>query len=457
MDGESQGRILVADDDEGIRFGISRFLESRGHRVEATDTCKGVLGLLSRKMPDVAILDYRLPDGNAVDLLPKMREMAPDVPVVVLTAHGSIELAVRAIKEGAENFLTKPVEMSALAALVERLLERRKALRREGIARKSEPDPFLGTSRAIRYLAEQVRRVLDVPVPVLLHGETGTGKGLVARWIHRNGPRAAEPFVDVNCAALPRELLESELFGYERGAFTGATAPKPGLLEAADRGTVFLDEIGDMDLQVQAKLLKVLEEKRFRRLGGVGEREVDVRIVSASHQDLRRLVGERSFREDLYYRIATVPIEVPPLRNRREDIPLLARSILEGVAGELGRGEVTLGESAIRALCEYDWPGNVRELRNVLERALLLHEVRVLEAEHLRLEGPGKATDRPSGETLEEVEKAHIARILEEEQGHVPAAARRLGVPKSTLYQKIKRFGFAAGKRRRKAESQGVS
>jgi DNA-binding NtrC family response regulator len=411
-----------------------------------------MLDIFRTSRPDAAIVDYMLPDGHALDLLPRLRDIDPTVPLILLTAHGSIDLAIRAVKEGAEHFLTKPVELSALLAILRRTLENRRNRQRQ-LASKSrqtreEVDPFLGTSAAIRQLAEQVRKVLVTESPILIQGETGTGKGVLAKWLHNHGPRAEEAFVDLNCAGLSRELLETELFGHEKGAFTGATASKSGLLEVAHRGTVFLDEVGDMDPQVQPKLLKVLEEKGFRRLGDIRDRHVDIRLIAATHQDLSLLVREKRFRSDLYFRISTIPLAVPPLRQRVEDIPLLAQYLLGRLVADLGRGDVRLAPEVERALQAYPWPGNIRELRNVLERAVLLSDRNILDRQDLRFDVPLAAEVSPddSAMTLLELERRHIERVLREEHGHVERAARRLGVPRSSLYQKIKQHGIVLSK-----------
>jgi DNA-binding NtrC family response regulator len=398
--------------------------------------------------PEAAILDSMLEDGNAIDLLPRLKAEAPGVGLIVLTGHASIDLAVRAIKDGADHFLTKPVELPALAVLLERLVEQQRNRRKEIAGRprgqKADIDPFRGTSAAIRQLEDQARRLLNTDSPILLQGETGSGKGVLARWLHENGPRADEAFVDVSGASFSKEFLESELFGHEKGAFTGATAAKPGLLEVAHRGTVFLDEIGDVEPAIQPRLLKVLEEKRFRRLGDVRDRSVDIRLFAATHHDLRELVKEKRFRSDLYFRISSLPLTVPPLRSRVEDIGPLASHLLSSFAADLGRGEVSLSKDAIAALGGYAWPGNVRELRNVLERALLLSDGNVLERHDLRFEMAGGAGDGgwDTSLTLRELERQHIERVLAEENGHVESAARRLDVPRSTLYQKLKDYGL---------------
>jgi transcriptional regulator with PAS, ATPase and Fis domain len=300
----------------------------------------------------------------------------------------------------------------------------------------------LGTSAAIRQLAQDARTVLASESPILIRGETGTGKGVLAKWLHDHSPRAEEAFVDLNCAGLSREFLETELLGHAKGAFTGAVTSKTGLLEVAHGGTVFLDEIGDMDPQIQPKLLKVLEEKRFRRLGDVHDRRVDIRLLAATHQDLGRLVQGTNFRSDLYFRINTLPLLVPPLRERGEDILILSRFLLQRLAADLGRGGLILAPDAERALQMHPWPGNIRELRNVLERAVLLSDQQILSRKDLRFDTSLGA--EPAAEntdlSLRELERQHIKRILQKEQGHVESAAKRLDIPRSTLYQKIKQY-----------------
>ena len=431
---------------------MRRFLEAKGYEVEEAETCEAAQEMFRTTRPDAAILDYRLTDGNAVDLLPKLKALEPHTGLIVLTGYGSIDLAVRAVKEGADHFLTKPVELPALQVILERVIEQQRSRRKEFAVRsrqdRDEIDPFAGESPAVRKLYDEARRILSSDSPVLIQGETGAGKGVLARWLHRNGPRADEAFVDVSCATFSREFLETELFGHEKGAFTGAANAKPGLLEVAHRGTVFLDEIGDVEPQIQPKLLKVLEEKRFRRLGDVRDRTVDVRLIAATHHDLKEQVREKKFRSDLYFRISSIPLMVPSLRERTSDIPLLAEQFLAGFCGDLGRSGMHLSKDAVAALQAYPWPGNVRELRNVLERAVLLCDGTTLEPRDLRFEMPsnGSASGWDTRLTLEELEKLHIERVLQEEHGKVESAARRLGIPRSSLYQKIKRFGIPSSK-----------
>jgi DNA-binding NtrC family response regulator len=447
----AKARIMIVDDDSAIRFGLRDFFESNRYEVVDAASCDAAEQAFRSSRPDIALLDYSLPDGTALDLLPRLQAVDPGVPLVILTGHGSIDLAVQAIKLGAEQFLTKPVELSTLLTVIERVLANQRVRRaqaaQQSLRAREEIDPFTGSSDAIRRLAEDARRIATAESPVLVQGETGTGKGVLARWLHAHGSRADEAFVDLNCAGLSREFLETELFGHERGAFTGAVNRKVGLLEVADRGTAFLDEIGDVDPAVQPKLLKVLEEKRFRRLGDVRDRTVDIRLITATHHDLGGRVRSGQFRSDLYFRISTVPLRVPALRERREDIVPLARMLLVRLAADLGRGDRDLEPDAERALEEYLWPGNIRELRNVLERALLLADRAVLRRSDLRFETVAAESDGELYLTLEEHERRHIERVLRLEGGSVVRTAERLAVPRSSLYEKIKRYGIRPAER----------
>jgi DNA-binding NtrC family response regulator len=446
--------ILVVEDESSIRFSLRRFFTSQGFEVhEAESVAQGMESFRSSR-PDVVLLDYCLPDGDGIGLLRAFRGIDPLVPVVILTAHGTINLAVEAIKEGAEQFFTKPVELPALLLVIERVIDnqRNRQVRLAGKSREARQtvDPFLSQNPAIRKLAEQARKVAASTSPVLIQGETGTGKGLLASWLHQNGPRSEEAFVDLNCAGLSREFLETELFGHERGAFTGAVTAKVGLLEVAHHGTVFLDEIGDVHPEVQPKLLKVLEEHRFRRLGEIRDRHVDIRLIAATRHDLARLVREKRFRDDLYYRINTIPLFVPPLRERGGDVVLLARTLLDRVATDLGRTGMRLSEDAERAIEAHNWPGNLRELHNKLERAALLGDHRELSAEDLfeALEAT-LATPGHGLETLQEAERRQIERVLRSEDRNVTRSAVVLGISRATLYQKIKKHRIAISKSRR--------
>ena len=438
-------RILLVDDERLVRSGIKRFLEAQAYRTAEADSCKAAEEVFRSYQPDAVIADYRLPDGNALELLPRLKALDPSIPVIILTGYGTIALAVQAVKEGAEHFLTKPVELPALQVILNRMLEvqrvRRNQLVRASRRERDSIDPFVGRSPAIQQLQEQAVKVLAAESPILICGETGTGKGVLARWLHEHGARRDESFVDLNCAGLTREFLETELFGHEKGAFTGAVSLKLGLYEMAHRGTLFLDEIGDLDAQVQPKLLKVLEEGRFRRLGDVRDRAVDTRLIAASHHDLAELVKEGKFRKDLYYRISTLPLVTPPLSQRKADIPLLAAQLLSRIAAELGRAELRFEEEAIEALQSYSWPGNIRELRNVIERAALFWEGNAITRDSLRFDTIGSVPTEPEkGLTLAELERQYILKVLDKENGHIEAAAQRLGIPRSTLYHKVKQY-----------------
>ncbi len=446
-------RLLVVDDEPEVRHPIRRFFLQKGYEVQEAGSLAEAVTAFQSARPDLCLLDYSLPDGDGLELLRRLKSLDASVPAVVLTAHGSIDLAVKAVKEGAEQFFTKPVELPALHLVAERLLEtgRMRQVTEAGRSRRAREavDPFHGESAPMKRLAEQARRVARATTPVLILGETGSGKGVLARWLHENGPRAEEAFVDLNCAGLSRELLESELFGHQKGAFTGAIAAKPGLLETAHRGTMFLDEIGDMDSQVQGKLLKVLEDMRFRRLGEVQDRRVDVRLVAATHRDLGRLVAEEKFREDLYYRIRGITLAVPPLRERGHDVVLLAHRLVDRIGADLGRPGVRLSPAAEGAIQAHTWPGNVRELRNVLEHGVLLAPRETLEAEDLRegLAGAPRGS-RVLPRTLDEAERHHIEQMLSAHSWAVPRTAQSLGISRSSLYEKMKKHGISVPKLR---------
>lgn len=443
----SQQRILLLEDNDAIRQSVQEYLQRRSYEVIPSQNCQQAKEAFWRSRPDAAVCDYALPDGTGLEILSFIKAADSTIPIILLTAHGSIELAVEALKMGAENFLTKPVELAALQAVLERALENRRGRQKQAAQNlrqgRETVDPFVGHSSSIRNLAEQARKITGTDRPILITGETGTGKTVLARWLHMNGPRSGEAFVDLNCASFSRDLLESELFGHERGAFTGAVNSKAGLFEVAHHGSIFLDEIGDVDLQIQPKLLKVLEEKQFRRLGEVRDRFVDVRLIAATHQDLAKAVAEKRFRDDLYFRISTIPIRVPALRERKEDVPFLAEILLANTTRELGRKDLKLSPAAIARLQEYEWPGNIRELRNVIERAAILTDSIEIQLSDLAFDRSITAAATGainSRMTLLEMERAFIEAVLREESGRVATAAMRLGVPKSSLYQKIKEY-----------------
>jgi len=449
----NKAKVLLIDDDPVILATVSEFMRLEGYTVLQASALKPAYALLENEAPDMAIVDYDLPDGDALQFLATLKSMNLALKCIVLTGHGSIDLAVRAVKEGAEQFLTKPVQFSVLSTAVRSCLEsqqnQRKQLAGKIVRPRYEKNPFQGVSPAIQRLAQEANKIVHTDRPILIQGETGTGKGVLAQWIHKSGPRMDEGFVDVNCAGLSKDLLESELFGYEKGAFTSASGTKPGLVEAAHKGILFLDELGEMDLMVQPKLLKVLEDNRFRRLGDIRERVADIQIIAATNRNLMQSVREQRFREDLYFRISTFHLHIPPLRERVDDIPIIANSLLKNLAKDLARDKQELSSAAESALKTYSWPGNIRELRNVLERVALTCDSRIIEAQDLVLPQRGGGTVANSGTatqdtsmTLADMEKQYIMRVLQEESGKVAQAATRLGIPRSTLYQKIKVYGI---------------
>jgi len=441
-------RVLVVNDEQPVRDKVCEFLRQHNYEVMVTSTCAGTEQLARVAHPDAAIVDYYLPDGTALDLIARLNSIDPGIPVIVLTAFGSIDLALEAVKVGAEHFLTKPIELATLSLMLQRSIEnqrnRQKQIAEKSIERRRSSDPFVGTSRAIAGLAESARQISSSECPILIEGEMGTGKGDLARWLHQNGPRASSPFLDLNCGALFREALETELFGYERTSSTGAVQIKTGLLEIARKGTLFLDDIGDVDAQFQSKLITVLDEKQFRRQGDHYDRSIDIRLIAAAatHHDLARKVREKSFRSDLYFRLSTVSLRIPPLRQRVEDIPLLASNILATLANDLPSGLIQISPGGMKMLQSYSWPGNVRELHNVLERAVLLNGGRSLSERDLHFDGESSASPSPNGEimTLEAVERHYIEEVLFLEGGRVEPAARKLGIPRSSLYHKIKQY-----------------
>jgi DNA-binding NtrC family response regulator len=442
-------RVLIVEDEREVCDVLRSYLESSGYDVVTAGSCVSAEQLWRTVRPDAAVLDYSLPDGNALELIPRLRAIDPSAPLIILTGYGSIELAVEAVKLGAEQFLIKPAELSTLRILIQRSLENQRN-RRTRMAEKSRNfrqifDPFRGTSEAIRKLAALAARVAASDSPVLIQGETGTGKGELARWLHQNSARASEAFVDLSCSALLQDSVESELFGHERAPANGLPQSKIGLLEIAHKGTLFLDEIGDIDLAVQPKLVKVLENKQFRRLGDHRDRRVDIRLIASTHQTLAHRVHERQFRGDLYFRISTIPLTVPPLRERTEDIPVLSTHILGSLAADLGTGGYELSDRAVRALQGYSWPGNIRELRNVLERAVLVASDSLLTEDDLHFDVLVEQNLTGNGHlrTLEEMERHYIEHVLRKEGGRVVSAARKLGIPRSSLYHKLKQYRAA--------------
>ena len=389
--------ILVVEDKQALREVLRQTLEAEGFAVEEAGDGRAAVGRLRRDRFAMVLTDLRLPKGDGHEVLRAAVEADPEMPVVLMTAYGTISDAVDAMRKGAYDYLEKPVDGDHLIALVRRALKHRSVLRenaqlRERFSRELDGPEIVGESAALAAALDQVRRVAPTDATVLLDGESGTGKELFARAVHHQSGRRKQAFLALNCAAIPENLLESELFGHEKGAFTGAVAARRGKFEIADRGTLFLDEIGDLSPALQGKVLRVIEQKQFERVGGNETRTVDIRLVAATNKDLKRLVAGGTFRQDLYFRLSVFPITVPPLRARPQDIPLLARHFAVRFAAEQKRrAPVILGREALEALERYNWPGNVRELENAIERALILCEGDTIAPEHLRL--PGAAED----------------------------------------------------------------
>jgi DNA-binding NtrC family response regulator len=439
-DGTMKPMILLIDDDEGTLFGFSKYLSGTGYEVVGASTLKEAQESLDSHRFDTLLLDLNLPDGNGIDWIPVLKKDYPEIPVVVITGKGDIPIAVEAMRRGAVNFLTKPVDMASLDIFLHNTLElgalRKKHYIEKRLTRKQ--GIYFGNSALLTKAKELALLASESDVPVLISGETGTGKGILARWIHDNGERRAQPYVEINCSGLRSELLASELFGSVRGAFTSAFENRWGLIEVADRGTLFLDEIGDMDNGVQSAFLKVIEEKTFRRIGDTKLRKSDFRLICATNRDLEKETQEGSFRKDLFFRIRVFPISLPPLREIPEDVHGFARYF----AKSLGYPDVDIRQEVIHHLRAYSWPGNIRELLNILERALILARGGPLTMEHF----PGLLSP-PFGHSSDTrvvamQESSLIAATLEECQGDVSKAAKALGISRATMYRKLKKQSY---------------
>ncbi len=444
-------RILVVDDEESILRSLAGVLEDEGYDVALARSGEEALEAVEAEDPDVVLLDVWLPGIDGIDTLQELRKRYPDLPVLMMSGHANIETAVRATKLGAYDFIEKPLNLDKILLDIENALRARKLAEenrywRERWSRRYE---MIGESPAVREVREQIRIVGPTRASVLITGENGTGKELVARAIHGASRRRGGPFVEVNCAAIPEDLIESELFGHEKGAFTGATSRRRGKFDLADGGTLFLDEIGDMSLKTQAKILRVLQEMRFERVGGGRSHEVDVRVIAATNKDLEEEIREGRFREDLYYRLNVVPIRVPPLRERVEDIPLLFDHFVRVYCAEEKREPVEVDPGVIEALQAYPWPGNVRELKNVAERMVIMCRGPRITVDDLppsvRREVPAgtlPAEDMTLREARRAFERQFIVRHLARSEWNVPQAAERIGLDRSSLYKKMKELGI---------------
>jgi DNA-binding NtrC family response regulator len=456
--------ILLVEDRDSLRTMLRHALEAHSHTVlEARDEAEAI-EQLGKTRPVVVLTDLKLPVGDGFGVLRAAKELDPDLPVVVMTAYGSIQDAVTAMKEGALDFLAKPIEPDHLLLMVERAIAQRRLvtenfLLKQELAERRGAPRIIGEDAKLQQVSQQLHRAATTDATVLLEGESGTGKELFARALHALSPRADGPFVAINCAAIPETLLESELFGYEKGAFTGANQRKPGRFEIAHRGTLFLDEIGDLPLALQAKILRALEEKQFERVGGTQSLHVDVRVVAATNRNLKQRVAERHFREDLYFRLSVFPIQIPPLRERGDDVLILARHFIDRFCRDLSKKPLSFAPSAVDELKTYAWPGNVRELQNCIERAVILTEGDAIHQRHLNLSFRQVSPQQPaaspwdqidlSGTLAEaqrrvaaEVERRKIELALHEARGNPVHAADALQLAHRVLVQKLKTYGL---------------
>jgi len=447
--------VLVIDDKENVRDMLSKTLETEGFEVDvAGDGELGIDKAKDRRF-DLVLTDLKLPRMDGLDVLSNLKELDPEIAVIVMTAYGTIETAVQAMKKGAFDYLAKPFDPDHLCVLIKRALENRRLLAenvllREELAHNLGYAEIIGKSKQMKDVMKLVRKVAPSDTTVLVLGESGTGKELLGRAIHSLSSRKKGPYITINCAAIPNELLENELFGSERGAYTGSVARKMGKFEIADGGTIFLDEVGDLDIALQAKLLRVLQERRFERLGGTKTITVDVRVIAASNMDLKKATEKKAFREDLFYRLSVFPVTIPPVRERHQDILDLADHFIKKYCREMKKPEKSLSREAAKLLDKYHWPGNVRELENTIERAIILCEGKKIQPEHLAIRIQNSEIRLREGAGLKEVgqhaqaeaERSLIQRILNETRGNKRKAAQILKIDYTTLFEKLKKYNI---------------
>lgn len=435
-------KILIADDDKNLRKVLMNELSYEGFEADETDNGVKATDLLEKNEYDILLLDLNMPKKSGMDVLKDIKGLDIPTEVIILTAHATVSAAVDAMKLGAYDFLTKPFQMEELTAVMEKAYEKKKLLNenlllKSQIKRQSETKSIITNSTRMFEILETVNKYAASDLSILISGESGVGKELIAKAVHDTSKRVDGPFIPINCGAIPDTMLESELFGHEKGAFTGAYAKKLGLLEIANYGTLFMDEIGELNVQLQGKLLRVIETGSFFRVGGVKEIKVDVRFVSATNKDIKREVATGNFRPDLYYRISTLILQIPPLRERKEDIPLLAEHIIKSSSSFKNK---KLSKNALEILSEYSWPGNVRELQNIIQRALFLSKNNTIGPDDLPLDLT--AGHNNSGMRLEDVEREHILRVFREVNGQKRRAAEMLGIDPKTLYRKLSMYGI---------------
>jgi DNA-binding NtrC family response regulator len=441
----AKASILIVDDETVVRDSLGKWFEEEGYNVETATTARDALLKLPGQRWDVALVDIKMPGMDGLELQRKLREVDPEILIIIMTGYASVETAVQALKDGAYDYITKPFDPDDLAHLVRKALEHRRTKEENVRLRESlettQTVELVGNSQAMQKVQEMIRTVASTDTTVLIRGESGTGKELVAQAVHNLSPRRYMPLMVIHCGALTETLLESELFGHEKGAFTGALYRKKGKFEVAEGGTVFLDEISDISLKTQTDLLRVLQEREITRVGGTQTIKVDFRAVAATNRDLEGLVKEGTFRPDLYYRLNVFSIELPPLRERREDIPLLADYFLQKYARAMNKRFTSISRAALDKLMDYGWPGNVRELENAIERALVVGREPEIQRADLPLSLQG-GSGPPAGPSLDDVERAHILKTLEACDWNQTKAAKVLDIDRVTLYNRIKKYGF---------------
>jgi len=442
-------RILVVDDEEAMRESLNDWLKEDGYEVGLAAGGQEAIDMVRDEPWEIILLDLKMPGMNGLETLKHLKEVRPDAEILMMTAYATVDTAVQAMKEGAFDYLVKPFDPDEVEILIKKIVKHKELileniLLRKKLEEREQFDEIIGKSDAMQQIFELIERVAPTDSTVLITGESGTGKEMIAQAIHGNSGRCYMPLIAVSCGALPESLLESELFGYEKGAFTGAEHTKRGRFEMAHKGTLFLDEIGDISLKTQVDLLRVLQQKEFSRLGSEESIEVDVRILAATNRDLEKAIIENRFRKDLFYRLNVISIHVPPLRERKEDIPLLAKASVRKCCLELNKDEVNIAPSAMKLLVDYDWPGNVRELENIIERALVIGGGKEIAATDI----PFRGREPMRGQlpkSLKSMEKIHIERVIEEADWNISRAARELDIDRQTLYNKIEKYEIKRG------------